>query len=166
MLNILLMISTIIKLDRFKYRTLTAGEIELCRSVFADLIDYEQVKIMNHPFVPWQPKYVLMAPRGYIHVRNTHYREDYSHESLAYQAIFIHEMTHIYQYQHQINVLVKGAILQSAFYLSWGKYNPYHYQLEAHKAFHQYNIEQQGDIAKDIFLNKIDNIILNQGQAH
>ena len=39
-------------------------------------------------------------------------------------------------------------------------YNPYKYQLEENKKFFEYNIEQQGDIARDIFLGKINNIIL------
>lgn len=150
----------LLKLDQFKYRELTLGEIQLCRSVYADLIDYDRVKIMNPPFLPWQPKHIFMAPQGYIHIRNAHFSTDFSQENLSYQSIFIHEMAHVYQYQQGISVLFKGAILQTAFYLSMGKYNPYHYQLKAHKAFQDYNIEQQGDIAKDIFLGKIANIIL------
>ena len=150
----------LLKLDRFQCRGLTSGEIELCRSVYADLIDYDRVKVMNHPFLPWQPQHIFMAPQGYIHIRNAHFSVDFSQENLSYQSIFIHEMAHVYQHQQGIPVLFKGAILQTAFYLSMGKYNPYHYQLKAHKAFHEYNIEQQGDIAKDIFLGKIPNIIL------
>ncbi len=150
----------LLKLDRFRYRSLTLGEIELCRSVYADLIDYDRVKIMNHPYLPWQPKHVFMAPQGYIHIRNAHFSTDFSQENLSYQSIFIHEMAHVYQHQQGISVLLRGAILQSAFYLSMGKYNPYSYQLKDLKPFRDYNIEQQGDIAKDIFLGKIPNIIL------
>lgn len=137
----------------------------MCRQVFADLIDYDQVRVMNHPFLPWQPNYMLMAPRGYIHVRNRHYRTDYSQQSLAYRGLFIHEMTHILQYQQGQAVLLKGAILQSAYYLSFKKYNPYHYQLQACKSFNDYNIEQQGEIARDIFLGKIPNLIQNTPES-
>lgn len=69
-------------------------------------------------------------------------------------------MAHIYQYQQNINVLFKGAFLQAAYFLSMGKYNPYKYQFNPNKSFLDYNIEQQGDIARDIFLKKIPNIIL------
>lgn len=151
----------LIKLDRFKYRSLSLGEIQISKKVYGDLIAYDQVKIMNHPYLPWQPENVLMAPQGYIHVRNAHYSNDYSCETLNYQALFIHEMAHIYQHQHGVNVLLQGAILQSAFYLSIRRYDPYKYTLKAGKRFSQYNIEQQGDIAKDIFLGKIPNIILH-----
>lgn len=149
----------LLKLERFKYRHLTLGEIQISHKVYGELIAYDQVKIMNHPYLPWQPKNVLMAPQGYIHIRNAHYRVDFSKENLRYQAIFIHEMAHILQHQQNVNVLLHGAILQSLFYLSFGRYNPYKYQLKAGKKFSQYNIEQQGDIARDIFLRKIPNII-------
>lgn len=155
------LIIQLLKLERFKCRDLTAGEIQLSQTVFGDLIDYSQVKIMNHPYLPWQAKHVIMAPSGYIHARSPNYSHDYSAESRTYQGLFIHEMAHIYQYQQKIHVLLHGALLQSAFFLSFGKYNPYQYTLKPNKAFFDYNIEQQGDIARDIFFNRIQNIILN-----
>ena len=150
------------KIDQFKWRYLTNSEIALCRSVFADLIDYKKVRVMNHPYLPWQPVGIFMAPNGYIHLKGTDYCDDFSCISLGYQAVFIHEMAHVYQYQRHENVLLKGAILQSAMYLSFGKYNPYRYTFVKGKPYFDYNIEQQGDIAKDIFLNRIENIILNK----
>ena len=71
-------------------------------------------------------------------------------------------MAHILQHQQHTNVIFKGAILQLGYYLSFKKYNPYHYQFISGKAFNNYNIEQQGDIARDIFLKKIPNIILEK----
>lgn len=155
------LIIKILKLDRFRYRHLTEGEIAMCQGVFANLIDYSKVLVMNHPYLPWQPKHLFMAPQGYIHVRNIDYKADFSKEKLGYQAVFIHEMAHIYQHQQNISVLIKGALLQSAYFLTLQRYNPYHYTLKSGKKFFDYNIEQQGDIAKDIFLKKIPNIIVN-----
>ena len=160
-LFILSLFMRLLKLDQFRCRSLTAMEIQLCQSVFGNLIDYSQVKVMNHPYLPWQPQHIFMAPCGYIHVRNRHYLPDYSQANRSYQAIFIHEMAHILQHQHHINVLLRGAVLQTAYFLSFKRYNPYHYRLIEAKPFFAYNIEQQGEIAKDIFLKKIDNIILN-----
>ena len=160
-LFILSLFMRLLKLDQFRCRSLTAMEIQLCQSVFGNLIDYSKVRVMNHPYLPWQPQHIFMAPCGDIHVRNLHYRSDYTQAHLGYQAIFIHEMAHVLQYQHKINVLLHGALLQTAYYLSFKQYNPYRYQLTTNKPFFAYNIEQQGDIAKDIFLKKIDNIILN-----
>lgn len=149
----------IFKVPQFKYRVLTAGEISLCQTVFADLIDYHPVKIMNHPYLPWQPVGIVMAPNGNIHLKDADYCDDFSLQNFTLQALFIHEMAHIYQYQRKVNVLLHGALLQTAFYLTRGKYNPYHYILQPNKNYFHYNIEQQGDIAKDIFLKKISNII-------
>ena len=162
MLFFWLFIIRILKIDRFRYRDLTEGEVSICKSVFGDLIDYDAVKIMNHPYLPWQPVNVFMAPDGYIHAREENFSLDYSKENRAYQAVFIHEMAHVYQHQQKINVLLKGAFLQTAYYLSCFRYDPYAYQLTPNKPFAQYNIEQQGDIAKDIFLQKIENIILDK----
>ena len=81
---------------------------------------------------------------------------------MALQGVFIHELAHILQYQQQTNVILKGAILQLGYYLSFKKYNPYCYQFIQGKAFEDYNIEQQGDIARDIFFRKIPNIIKKQ----
>ena len=162
MLNFILKHIKWLNIENFKWRYLTAGEIRICKTVFADLIQYEQVIVMNHPYLPWQPAGVCMAPNGWIYFREQNYCEDFSTQGLVYQALFIHEMTHVYQYQCHINVFLKGMILQSARYLSFGKYNPYKYQLKAGKPFSAYNIEQQGDIARDIFLKRINNLILDE----
>ncbi len=160
-LTILLIFIKFFKINQFKYRFLTQNEVILAQTVFGNLIDYQKVIIINQPYLPWQPIGIFMAPEGYLHVNDVNYSLDYSLENLSYQSIFIHELAHIYQYQQNINVLFKGAFLQLAYYLSCKKFNPYHYVLTDNKTFFQYNIEQQGDIAKDIFLKKIKNIILN-----
>ncbi|AYO55149.1 MULTISPECIES: hypothetical protein [Acinetobacter] len=160
------LLAKLLRLDQFKYRSLTEGEILISKTVFGDLIDYQKVKVMNHPYLPWQPVGILMAPNGYIHLKDADYCEDFSCLSLGYQAVFIHEMAHVYQHQRHENVLLKGAILQSAMYLTFGKYNPYRYTFIKGKAYFDYNIEQQGDIAKDIYLNRIENIILNKNSSN
>jgi len=71
------------------------------------------------------------------------------------------KLAHILQFQQGTHVILKGMFLQIGYYLSFKKYNPYKYTFIQGKAFRNYNIEQQGDIARDIFLKKIPNIILN-----
>ncbi|HIQ35433.1 hypothetical protein [Acinetobacter venetianus] len=151
-----------LKIDQFQYRQLTTGEIEMARSVFGHLINYKEVKIFNIPYLPWQPENIFIAPNGNLFVHPKYFRSDYSSCSTNLQGIFIHEMAHILQFQQQTNVILKGVILQLGYYLSFKKYNPYHYHFIQGKAFSDYNIEQQGDIAQDIFLNKIPNIILGK----
>lgn len=150
----------ILKIQEFKYRGLTGGEVEIAKKVFHDLINYNEVKIFNIPYLPWQPKDILMAPNGRLFVSQQVFAEDYSKCSIVMQGVFIHELTHILQYQKHMNVAVRGFVLQSAYYLSFKKYNPYKYKLIEGKLFEQYNIEQQGDIARDIFFEKIPNIII------
>lgn len=151
-----------LKIDQFQYRRLTTGEIEIARKIFGHLINYKEVKIFNTPYLPWQPENIFIAPNGNLFVHAKYFRSDYSSCSTNLQGIFIHEMAHILQFQQQTNVILKGAILQLGYYLSLKKYNPYHYHFIQGKAFSDYNIEQQGDIARDIFFKKIPNIILEK----
>src|SRR5690606_34170667 len=149
-----------LKIQDFEYRGLTKGEVNIAKTVFRDLINYDDVKIFNIPYLPWQPKNILMAPNGRLFVNKEIFCKDYSQCSIAMQGVFIHELAHVLQYQKHTNVVVKGFVLQSAYYLSFKKYNPYKYKLIKGKQFEQYNIEQQGDIARDIFFEKIPNIII------
>lgn len=148
------------RLTKFKYRALTIGEVALCERIFGQSIRYDRVFITNQAYLPWQGQSVFMAPNGMIYAQDKIFKADYSKENTNYRAVFIHEMTHIFQHQHNINVLWQGAILQIAYYLSFKRYNPYHYKFVKNKAFTDYNIEQQGDIARDIFLGHLENIIL------
>ncbi|WP_109440185.1 hypothetical protein [Acinetobacter haemolyticus] len=152
----------LLKMDQFECRHLTPSEVEIAQSVFGDLIDYSAVKIFNIPYLPWQPANIFIAPNGNLFVHQQHFYPDYSKCSRALQGIFIHELAHILQHQHHTNVILKGAVLQLGYYLSFKKYNPYRYEFISTKAFNDYNIEQQGDIARDIFFNKIPNIILKK----
>ncbi|MGR0305676.1 hypothetical protein [Acinetobacter beijerinckii] len=148
-----------LKMHEFQYRRLTVDEIVMAKQVFGHLINYDEVKIFNIAYLPWQPIDIFMAPNGNLFVHQKYFCSDYSKASLSFKSIFIHELAHILQFQQGINVILKGAILQTGYYLSLKKYNPYHYELIKDKPYDAYNIEQQGDIAKDIFLKKIPNII-------
>lgn len=144
-------------------RALTDGEIILAQSVFGALIDYQKVRVVNYPYVPWQTDDVFIAPNGFIFVGDKHYQDDFSQHGTRYRQIFIHEMTHVLQYQQGVNVLLKGALLQLLYYLSFKKYNPYKYRFDEQKSFWAYNIEQQGRIAEHIFLGRCKNIICQRG---
>ncbi|QMT36881.1 hypothetical protein H3L96_11365 [Neisseria wadsworthii] len=148
------------KQKKLVVRGLTDNEVTLAKSVYGELIDYDKVTIINCPYLPWQPPGTFMAPNGCIFVNPEHYQNDYAAQNLNYQGIFIHEMAHVLQYQKGVNVLCLGAVLQTAYYLSFKRYNPYKYVLQKEKSFFQYNIEQQGDIARDIFFKRIPNILL------
>ena len=131
----------------------------LAQRVFGSLLDCERPKIIATRYLPWQAHGILMAPNGNIYVNLSDYSSNYALESKFIQGIFIHELAHVMQYQRGIHVLLKGALLQTAYYLSFKYYNPYKYTYHPQKAFSSYNIEQQGEIARDICSGKLPNII-------
>ena len=124
-------------------RPLTEAEIQLCRSVFADEIDYEQVQIFNRKWWPLQPKRVTMAPDGnlWFHPRGGLFHEDFTHADLNLQGLFIHEMAHVWQHQ-------KGVFLPMARH----PFCRYGYDLIPGKPFKKYGVEQQAEIIRHIFL--------------
>lgn len=146
-------------LKNYPIRFLTLEEKVLAQRIFGDLLDCERPKIIANRYLPWQAHGIFMAPNGNIYVNLPDYSSNYALESKLMQGIFIHELTHVMQYQQGIHVLLKGALLQSAYYLSFKYYNPYKYTYHPKKVFSSYNIEQQGEIARDICSGKLPNII-------
>lgn len=124
-------------------RRLTAGEIALARSMFGDAIDYARVRIVRGKWAFFQPRDTVMAPTGNIHFHpgGGHYRDDFAVASLADQALFIHEMTHVWQHQ-------KGIFLP----LARHPFCRYRYELRPGRPFHRYGIEQQAEIVAHAFL--------------
>ena len=83
-----------------------------------------------------------MAPNGNIYYNEGYYDEDISKASIDRQALFIHEMAHVWQYQNGVDVFEEGMFDD----------NNYNYlPLKEGKTFAQYGIEQQGDIIRDYF---------------
>lgn len=127
-------------------RVLTQGEIEMAQLVFGDAIDYSSVRIHNHGYwmlLGMQPKDTVVAPNGEIYFPKGIYRRDYSIENLELQKLFIHEMTHVWQYQLGYNVkLIRGPRPGMS----------YKYELDELRLLHDYNMEAQGEIVADYFL--------------
>lgn len=131
-------------------RLLTPGERTLARSIYADTIDYASVRIHHRSFIFWQGANYIITPNGHIYLgRNLRGLTDFSAANLAMQGLFIHEMAHVWQYQHGINVLLRGAVEQVKHFLG---FNQYRYRLESGKPLAAYKLEQQGDILRDFFL--------------
>jgi hypothetical protein len=126
-------------------RSLTPGEIALCRSVFGDAIDYGKVRLKLGKWWPFHPRGVAMAPMGhiYFHPDGGGWSEDFSKEPLRRQAFFIHEMTHVWQAQ-------KGG----RFYLPLMRHPfcRYRYRLKPGKPFRRYGLEQQAELVAHRFL--------------
>ncbi|APE28752.1 hypothetical protein [Aurantiacibacter gangjinensis] len=126
-------------------RPLTAGEIALARWVFGDAIDYKKVTIKRRKWAFFQPRRVTMAPRGHIHFHphGTAYCEDFATAPLSRQALFIHEMTHVWQTQ------TRGEWYLVLHRMPWARYD---YALKPSWPLTRYGIEQQARIVEHAFL--------------
>jgi hypothetical protein len=126
-------------------RPLTAGEIDLARSVFGECVDYSKVRLVKGRWWPLQPPNTAMAPMGniYFHPDGGGWSDDFANEPVRRQAFFIHEMVHVWQAQ------AKGR-----FYLPLMRHPfcRYDYELTAGKPFDRYGLEQQAEIVTHRFL--------------
>mgnify|MGYP001809696460 CR=1 FL=1 len=123
-------------------RALTAGEIALARTIFAEQIDYAAVHIFNAPLMP----HGAMVPLGATIVHGAQWPPptDFTADTLDRQAWFIHEMAHVWQ-------AATGVTLAAAKLSALGA-GAYRVSLEPGRSFFDYNIEQQAEIARFLFL--------------
>ena len=124
-------------------RPLTSAERALAQSVFGSAIDYDRVRLHEGKWWPFQPRRVTMAPMGHIHFhpRGGLFCDDFCKASPSDQALFIHEMTHVWQYQ-------KGIFLP----LKRHPFCRYDYSLKPGWALERYGIEQQAEIVKHTWM--------------
>lgn len=124
-------------------RQLTDAEIALARSVYGDAIRYDEVRIANRKWAFFQPRNVVMAPRGAIHFhpRGGLCRDDFACAPIDAQGLFIHEMCHVWQHQ-------QGIFLPIARH----PFCRYHYSIRPGWPLKRYGVEQQAEIARHAFL--------------
>lgn len=124
-------------------RPLTVGEIALAQSIYGDAIDYAPVRIRQRKWAFFQPRHVVMAPRGHLHFhpKGGLCRDDFSFANLCDQGLFIHEMCHVWQHQH-------GVFLPIARH----PFCRYHYSFVPGWPLRRYGIEQQAEIVRHAFL--------------
>ncbi len=126
-----------------KGRFLTPAERGLAESVFGNAVDYDSVRIANRKWAFFQPKRVVMAPRGTIHFHphGDLYCDDFCGAGLTDQGLFIHEMTHVWQYQSDVNLILRRH-----------PFCRYSYVLKPGWPLTRYGIEQQAEIVRHAFL--------------
>ncbi|MFW2830160.1 vgr related protein [Sphingomonas sp. ID0503] len=113
--------------------------------MFGDAIDYVAVRVHRRRWWPLQPKNTCMAPDGHLWLpEDGHaWRDDYAAASPAYRALFVHEMTHVWQAQHGGRWFL--PLIRHPFCR-------YDYVLTPGKPFRRYGIEQQAEIVKDAWM--------------
>ncbi len=126
-------------------RPLTEGEIALVQSMFGNAIDCAAVRVRRRKWFPLQPTNTLMAPCGHIHFHpaSRWYRDDFSQASLDLKALFLHEMTHVWQTQRRGRWYLPVCRMFSSRYT---------YVLKPGWPLTWYGIEQQGEIVRHAFL--------------
>lgn len=120
---------------------MTAGEISMSEEVFADDIDYASVRVHRKTYFPGRPRGEAMAPNGNIYFHPDDYLDDFSTAGVGTRAWFLHEMTHVWQDQQGMNVLLRGAFNRNYNYLP----------LLPGARFSGFGVEQQGDIVRDYY---------------
>jgi hypothetical protein len=124
-------------------RPLTSAERALASAMFGDAINLATVKIRKRKWWPFQPRKTVMAPRGHIHFHpaGQSHCDCFGEGTLAGQGLFLHEMTHVWQHQSGMNLLLRRH-----------PFCRYDYAFEPGKPFARYGIEQQAEIVRHIFL--------------
>jgi hypothetical protein len=128
--------------DHSTDRLLTASERDLTATIFGEAINLDEVRVCNSKWWPFQPRSVVMAPRGHLHFHpeGSCYRGCFGNGNLADQALFLHEMTHVWQHQQGMNLLLRRH-----------PFCRYDYEFEPGKPFLRFGIEQQAEIVAHVF---------------
>jgi hypothetical protein len=124
-------------------RSLTSGEVRLAKSKFGDAINYRDTAIVHGSYIPFARS---MTPNGKMYYPGIDYSSDYSREGVGLQGKFIHEMTHVWQFQTGRSTLSFGLA-----HIFHGQYKYIPVKNPA-RPFQNYGIEQQAMIMQDYFM--------------
>lgn len=124
-------------------RPLTPAERALVVEMFGATIDPAPVRVIRRKWWWFQPRNVVMAPRGHLHFHpeSALWHPCFAQGSLAAQGLFLHEMAHVWQHQAGVNLLLRRM-----------PFCRYDYALRPGAALGDYNIEQQAEIIRHAFL--------------
>jgi hypothetical protein len=125
-------------------RPLTSAEVQICQRVFGETLNPAPVRVKQQRWWPLQPRNIVMAPDGHLYFPPgcRSYCDDFAVMPIQLQAFFLHEMTHIWQYQTGANLILARGLFARYRYLP----------LIPGKAFELYGIEQQAEIVRDYWL--------------
>lgn len=125
-----------------RWRRLTEGERDLAAQVFGASLDAGRVRLLAIPF--WNRAFV--AGGGWIVWPARAMRPDFAAPDvpLAEQAVFVHELVHVWQAQHGLNLLF--AKLRAG-----DGPGAYAYDLAGEVRFAGLNLEQQAMVVEDAF---------------
>lgn len=137
-------------------RSLTTGEIEMAKKIFRGSVDYSKVKVHNGAAIIGAGNNA-MTPNGEMYFPKDFYKPDYSIGKDPDKIWFIHEMTHVWQYQLGYSVIWAGfkILLKGGYGYDTDQSTPRAYKYDAiadtNKAMSDFNMEQQGDLVSGYF---------------
>jgi hypothetical protein len=135
------------RLQKGNARTLTFAEEELARTIFGSSIDYNAVRIHRGGYTRFQGDNTTVTPNGNLYCPDGTYCDDFSKGSRSH---FIHEMTHVWQYQNK--VLDPRVAAAGEFIRTGGDYGQsYSYKPDPAKDFLDYGLEQQAEMVEWYF---------------
>ena len=134
-------------------RALTSGERALSREMFGDDLDLDRVRLWSCPPLGWTTGRAFCAG-GWLQPGRTllvyppaHAHADFVHAPLRDQSIFIHELTHVWQSQRGVNLLLANLRAGDG-------PAAYAYRLTSDCRWDGFNIEQQAMLVQHAFLQR------------
>ncbi|WP_238082913.1 MULTISPECIES: hypothetical protein [Pseudescherichia] len=108
------------------FRSLTAGEVRMARTIFGDTVNYSHVRVYKGSYFPFnlQDNGTAVTPNGNMYWPEPIFKEDFSSESSLNKNWFMHEFVHIWQHNMGMSVRTRGLI---------SKYVNYRYSLPREK---------------------------------
>jgi len=129
------------RMKPLSWRRLTPGERGLAAEMFGEGLDAARVRLMALPV--WNRAFV--AGPGLIVWPAATLPADFAEAPTATQAVFVHELTHVWQAQHGVALLlakIKAGDSEAS----------YAYDLDGGRPFAAMNIEQQAMVVEHAFL--------------
>ena len=148
-------------------RALTSSEVKFAKTIFGGSIDYKDVRIVNVP-----SNIFAMYASATAHGSNIHYHEptmlsdDHAKKSAGNRKMLVHELTHVWQHQHGMDVRALGLALLLRYPMNYSAA----YKYELSKPFTAYNMEQQAKIvehyavARETYRNLKDSLAQSSGK--
>jgi hypothetical protein len=129
---------------RGRWRPLTAGEAALGAELFGDQLNPGIVRLFAQP-LSWPVRAFVAGPRLIVWPWRAALADFSAADApLAVQAVFVHELTHVWQAQNGVNLLL--AKLRAG-----DGRRAYDYDLTGGPDFAQLNIEQQAMVVQHAF---------------
>lgn len=127
----------------FGTRQLSEAELLISKNIFGSNIDHKKVRINIGGPLTW------IYPAVTIGHTISFPKNNYNPDNVKDQALFIHEMTHVWQYEN-----IGFIYAPRSLYEEISQKNAYVVHYDEKKAFIEYDLEEQAEIMAEYHLTK------------